>query len=74
MAIGTKSTFAQRTRKAIAGGISTGVGSALTGFVFTGAPTRDQVGKLLGAFIVGFAGGFYAVWRTKPNAPAVTVR
>jgi uncharacterized membrane protein YjjB (DUF3815 family) len=66
-----KSTFAQRTRKAIAGGFSTGIGAVLSGFVFTGAPTKDQVGALIGAFIVGFVGGFYTVWKTKPNAPAL---
>lgn len=74
MALEVKSTFAQRTRKAIAGGISAGIAAAASGFVFTGAPTRDQVAKLVGSFIVGFAGGFYIVWKTKPNAPAITGR
>lgn len=56
-----------RVRKAVAGGFAGGISSALTGFVFTGAPTKDQVAKLLGMFLVGFAGGSYAVWQTKPN-------
>lgn len=61
----------KRVRKAIAGGLTGGIAAVGSAFVFTGAPTKAQVTQMIGAFIVGFAGGFYAVFKTPANAPAV---
>lgn len=55
-----------RVRKAIAGGITGGVAAIGAGFTFTGAPTQEQVGQLLGLFAGGFFLGFMGVY----NAPA----
>lgn len=63
--------MAKRASKAIAGGFSAGVAAALTGFAYTGAPTRDQVSKMIGSFVVGFAFGAYAVYKAPANAPAL---
>ena len=60
-------TFAQRCRKSIVAGFGGGLSAAGSAFVFTGAPTRDQVSKLIGAFIVGFGVTAWATWRV-PNA------
>jgi uncharacterized membrane protein YjjB (DUF3815 family) len=60
-----------RIRKAIVAGIWGGLTAVGTSFVFTGAPTRDQIGQMLGAFIVGAAATGFATWKAKPNAPAV---
>ena len=37
---------------------------------FAGAPTKDDVSKALGAFIIGAAVTGYATYQAKPNAPA----
>ncbi len=57
---------ASKVRKAIAGGIYTGIAAIGTGFVYTGAPTQAQVGQLIGLFAGGFFLGFLGVY----NAPA----
>lgn len=55
----TKPTFRQRFNKAITAAFWGGVAAVGTGFTFTGAPTKDQVGKLIGLFIAGaFLAGF----------------
>ena len=63
--------MAKRIRKAIVGGFWGGVSAVGAGFTFTGAPTRDQIGQLLGTFIVAAAVTGFAVWKSKPNAPAL---
>lgn len=59
--------MASRIRKAIVGGISGGVSAVAGSLVITGIPTKEDVAKALGLFIVGFGVTAYAVWRT-PNA------
>lgn len=59
-----------RIRKAITAGIWGGLSAVGASFVFTGAPTKDQISQMIGAFIVGAAATGYATYRTKPNAPA----
>lgn len=60
----------KRIRKAIVGGFAAGIAGVAGNLVITGAPTRDDLSKAIGTFIVAFGAGAYAVWRT-PNAPAV---
>ena len=60
----------KRIRKAIVGGFAAGIAGVAGNIVITGAPTRDDVAKALGMFIVSFAVGAYAVWKV-PNAPAI---
>ena len=57
-----------RARKALVAGFWGGVSAAESGFVFTGAPTRDQVGALFGLFVGGAVLTFSATYRAKPNA------
>jgi hypothetical protein len=59
-----------RIRKAITAGVWGGLSAAASTIVITGAPTKDDVSKALGAFIVGAAVTGYATYRAKPNAPA----
>ena len=59
----------KRFRKAIAGGWAGGVAAVSAGFVFTGLPTRDQIGQLIGVFIVGFVLGAVGVAAAPANAP-----
>lgn len=59
----------KRINKALTAGFWGGVSAVGASFVFTGAPTRDQVSKMVGAFIVGAAATGYATWQAKPNAP-----
>lgn len=61
-------TFAQRARKALVAGFFGGLSAVGTSFVFTGAPTKDQIGQMIGAFIVGSAVTGFATFRAKPNA------
>jgi hypothetical protein len=56
-----------KVRKAIAGGISGGLAAVGTGFAFTGAPTKEQIGNLVGLFAGGFFLGFVAVYMAKAN-------
>jgi hypothetical protein len=56
-----------KVRKALAGGFSAGVAAVATGFTFTGAPTTDQVGQLLGLFVGGFFVGFVTVYAAPAN-------
>lgn len=60
----------KRIRKAIAGGFSAGIAGVAGNLMVTGAPTREDVSKAIGTFVVSFAVGAYAVWRI-PNAPTV---
>lgn len=60
----------KQVRKAIAGGFAAGVAAVVGNLVVTGAPTKDDVSKAIGTFIVAFVVGGYAVYKTK-NAPAV---
>lgn len=62
----------KRIRKAIVGGLAAGIAGVCGNLVITGAPTRDDVSKAIGTFIVSFAAGAYAVWKV-PNAPALPV-
>lgn len=62
----------KRINKALVAGFWGGVTAVGTSFVFTGAPTRDQVGQMIGAFVVGAAATGFATWKAKPNAPALT--
>jgi hypothetical protein len=57
----------KRIRKSIVAGLGGGLTAIGTSFVFTGAPTRDQVSKMIGSFIVGFGVTAWATWRV-PNA------
>lgn len=57
--------MAKRIRKALVGGFWAGVSAVGSGLVLTGAPTRDQLSKMLATFIVAFAGGVYAVWKVR---------
>ena len=63
-----KNSLASRARKAIVAGFGGGLSAVGTSLVFTGAPTRDDVSKALGAFIVGFGVTAWATFRIK-NAP-----
>lgn len=63
--------MAKRVRKAIVAGFGGGLSAVGASFVFTGAPTRDQVTKMVGTFIVGFGVTALATWKVK-NAPALT--
>lgn len=63
--------MAKRIRKALVGGFWGGVSAVGAGVTFTGAPTKDQVGQLIGTFLVGAAVTGFSVWKTKPNAPAL---
>lgn len=58
-------------RKAIVAGLCGGASAVGASFVYTGAPTREQVGQMIGVFIVGAAVTGYATYRAKPNAPAI---
>jgi hypothetical protein len=60
-----------RIRKALVAGFWGGLSAVGAAFVYTGAPTRDQVGQMLGVFIVGAAVTGFATWKAKPNAPAL---
>jgi len=60
-----------RIRKALVAGFWGGLTAVGTTFVFTGAPTREQVSKMIGAFIAGAAVTGFATWKAKPNAPAL---
>lgn len=62
----------KRVRKAMTAAFWGGLSAVGASFVFTGAPTRDQVSKMIGAFIVGAAATGYATWQTKPNAAPLT--
>lgn len=57
----------KRVSKAIAGGFAAGVAAIGTGFVFTGAPTKGQVGTLIGTFVGGFFVGFVTTWAAPAN-------
>jgi hypothetical protein len=59
----------KRVRKAVAGALGAGVAAVISGFTFTGAPTKDQVGQLIGTFVAGAFVGFVTVWSAPPNAP-----
>lgn len=61
-----------RVRKAVVAGFWGGLSAAGAGFVFTGAPTKDQVAQLFGLFLSGAVVTGFATWKTKPNAPAVS--
>lgn len=61
--------MAKRINKALVAGFWGGVSSVGASFVFTGAPTRDQVSAIIGAFVVGAAVTGYATWKAKPNTP-----
>lgn len=58
-----------KVRKALAGGLSAGIAAVGAGFVFTGAPTTEQVGTLLGTFLGAFFVGFVGVYMAPANAP-----
>lgn len=60
-----------RIRKALVAGFWGGLSAVGAGFVFTGAPTKDQVGQLLGLFVSGAVITGFATWKAKPNAPAL---
>jgi hypothetical protein len=49
-----KDSLGKRARKAIVAGFGAGATAVLSTVVFTGAPTRDDVSKAIGVFIVGF--------------------
>jgi hypothetical protein len=55
-------------KKAVHGAIWAGLAAAGSGFVFTGAPTKEQVGQLIGTFIAGAFVGFLGVYRAPANA------
>lgn len=57
----------KRIRKALVGGFAAGLAGVAGNLTITGAPTRDDVSKAIGTFLVAAAVGGYAVWRT-PNA------
>jgi hypothetical protein len=59
-----------RIRKALVAGFWGGATAVGTTFVFTGAPTKDQVSKMLGAFVAGAVVTGYATFQAK-NAPAL---
>jgi hypothetical protein len=61
----------RRINKALTAAFWGGVSAVGTSFAFTGMPTRDQVGEMVGAFIVGAAVTGFATWKAKPNAPAL---
>lgn len=63
--------MAKRIRKSIVAGFGGGLSAVGSAFVFTGAPTRDQVQSMVGAFIVGFGVTAWATWRI-PNAPSLS--
>jgi uncharacterized membrane protein YjjB (DUF3815 family) len=58
-----------RIRKALVAGFWGGLSAVGASFVFTGAPTRDQVGKMVGAFVAGALATGYATFWAKANAP-----
>lgn len=60
-----------RIRKALAAAFWGGLTAVGTSFVFTGAPTRDQVGKMIGAFIAGAVVTGLGTWKAKANAPSL---
>jgi hypothetical protein len=62
----------KRIRKAIVAGLWGGLSAVGAGFVFTGAPTKEQVGQLAGLFVSGAVITGLATWKAKPNAPALT--
>ena len=59
-----------KIRKAIVAGLWGGLSAVAGTVAITGAPTKDDASKALGAFIVGAAVTGYATYRAKPNAPA----
>lgn len=68
MAVVKEHPLRKRAKKAIVAGFGAGLTAVGTTVVFTGLPTRDDVGKALGAFIVGFGVTAWATFRAK-NAP-----
>ncbi len=55
-----------RVRKAIVAGFGGGLSAVFGTLVISGLPTKDDVGKALGVFIVGFAVTAYATFKV-PN-------
>lgn len=62
-----------RIRKAVVGGLAAGISAVASSFVYTGAPTKDDVAKMLGTFIVAAVVGGYAVYQTPKNAEPLAV-
>lgn len=58
-----------KVRKAVIAGLGAGLAAGFGVLLESGAPTREQVGKALGAFVVAAAGVGWATYRVS-NAPA----
>lgn len=60
-----------RVRKALTAAFWGGLSAVGAAFVYTGAPTRDQVGQMIGVFIAAAVVTGLATYNAKPNAPAL---
>jgi fucose permease len=61
----SQDSFGKRARKSIVAGLGAGLTAVGSTFVFTGAPTKDDVSKALGVFIVGFGVTAWATFKTR---------
>lgn len=60
-----KDSFGRKIRKAIVAGAGAGVSAVATTIVLVGAPTKDDVSKALGVFIVAFVGTAWATFQVR---------